>query len=664
MAKVKESKEVEKLKKKNKRIKRALRVYRFRPLKNLFILFVGMILGVVFFFGGIGAVLMYVPLNTFVGDNRELLSEEIANQSIVDVFMNLSKYGIDDMPIARDVVLDLVDTADLDKFISFDKEKFTALQFSYDDDRTFLTELQGCITVIASLNSLGVTEMLGDLANVSIFKEYKLIESENDMPTLDENGNISKDGEEFVSNPKLYYYQVEEEGAVVYKRAFDDQGQRLCGAEDQLYFPNVAEIPLLETTHVLSDSMSIIEINELLSVFGAGDAFNDSFLGGILEGKKIGDMSNIKQSDFLVKDILGEKTESNQKMYDILITGAEPYDIDGDGIADAVTYDNLNLEHVKNCNVDNVYLSSVMPKTSDNQKLYDILLDVSKEGDPEVTEETLSIKHLTSFNIDNLHLNNVITKTGDNQKLFDILTDVTGKNEDELTLKDLENFNVDKLHLSKVMPTPNEKLKSILVDAFKTTYSENTYENIKLEDLSGDAFSFDNIKLKTVIGSTSSNPIIATLINNNSSIGTISSDIDNLSLFDVYGHECFIKYDKNVHSKLLRYDQVTDGQGKITGYQQADQGYYVIDPTAGVWLLLCFDSSDMITTGEDHVGRYNTYTVADETMSHLNDHTGEHSVSKKITNASIRQLVDVGILESANPALYKYSLQEALKPLA
>lgn len=654
MAKVKESKEVEELKKKNKRIKRALRVYRFRPLKNLFTLFVGMILGVVFFFGGIGAVLMYVPLNTFVGDNQELLSEEIANQSIVDVFMNLSKYGIDDMPIARDVVLDLVDTSDLDKFISFDKEKFTALQFSYDDDRTFLTELQGCITVIASLNSLGVTEMLGDLANVSIFKEYKLIESENDMPTLDENGNISKDGEEFVSNPKLYYYQVEEEGAVVYKRAFDDQGQRLCGAEDQLYFPNVAEIPLLETTHVLSDSMSIIEINELLSVFGAGDAFNDSFLGGILEGKKIGDMSNIKQSDFLVKDILGEKTESNQKMYDILITGAEPYDIDGDGIVDAVTYDNLNLEHIKNCNVDNVYLSSVMPKTSDNQKLYDILLDVSKEGDPDVTEETLSIKHLTSFNIDNLHLNKVITKTEENKKLFNILTEATDKTEEQLTLADLENFNVDKLHLRVVMESPNDKLQSILVDAF-----DKEYEDITLNDLSGEDFSFNNIQLKTIIGETSDNPIIQTLIKNGSSIGSISNDIDSLRLYDVYGSKCFTKYDETKHSGALRYKEIKDTNGNLAKYQQDDNGSLVIDNSSGIWLLLCFDSSNMIESGE-HKGRFTTYTISNTTMNNLQQGSGSGSISEKFTNATIRQLMDAGIVSGANELLYSLSLQAAL----
>ena len=658
----KEKDMVKELKKKNKRIKKALRSYRCRFLKNLIIWLMGVFCLPVFLFGGVGAVLKFVPLITFTGGNQELLSPELSQESVIDAIMSLNKYGVDDMPVVRDAFLNLVETSGLDKFIAFDQEKFTALKFSYTDDRTFASELKSCVTVVASLNSLGVSSMIGDLANVSVFKEYKAITLESDKPNLDAEGNIAKDGENFLSSPELYYYQASQDGEVVYKRAFDDQGVRQCGLEDQLYFPNIADIPVLNATQVMTETMAIVEINELLSVFGAGETFNDSFLGGILEGKRIGDLSEIKTSDFLLKDILGEKTADNEKFYDILITGATPYDIDGDGVIDEVTYDNLNLEHVKSCNVDNITLSSVMPITTDNEKLYDILVDVSLESDPTVTKETLAMSHLTSFNIDNLHLNKVIEKTSDNQKLFDILTDATGKTEENLILSDLSNFNVDNLHLSKVMPDPNEKLKAILVDAFVGTYPDNTYENIKLSDLSGSAFSFDNIKLATVIGESSSNPIIATLVENDARIGTISSDIDNLSLYDIYGHECFIPYNESLHSGMLRYNEIKDLDGNVTGYTQDDNGAFVIDKTCGVWLLLCFDGSDMY--GKDDVnnsGRFKTYTISDEKMCHLQEHVGEeHSISNRVTNATIRQLIDIGILSGADDHLYHLSLQDAL----
>ena len=267
----------------------------------------------VFLFGGVGAVLKFVPLNTFTGGNQELLSPELSQESVIDAIMSLNKYGVDDMPVVRDAFLNLVETSGLDKFIAFDQEKFTALKFSYTDDRTFASELKSCVTVVASLNSLGVSSMIGDLANVSVFKEYKAITLESDKPNLDAEGNIAKDGENFLSSPELYYYQASQDGEVVYKRAFDDQGVRQCGLEDQLYFPNIADIPVLNATQVMTETMAIVEINELLSVFGAGETFNDSFLGGILEGKRIGDLSEIKTSDFLLKDILGEKTADNEK---------------------------------------------------------------------------------------------------------------------------------------------------------------------------------------------------------------------------------------------------------------------------------------------------------------------------------------------------------------
>jgi hypothetical protein len=216
------------------------------------------------------------------------------------------------------------------------------------------------------------------------------------------------------------------------------------------------------------------------------------------------------------------------------------------------------------------------------------------------------------------------------------------------------------------MPNPNAKLQSILVDAFVGTYPTDTYENIKLSDLSGSAFSFNNIKLSTVIGESSSNPIINTLINNGSSIGSISTDIDALKLYDVYGKNCFVPYDSSLHAGMLRYNQIKDTNGKVVKYYQNDNGAFVLSSTSGIWSLLCFDydyENDVIADGE-HEGRLSVCTVSNLTIKDLQQSNNSNSVSQKITNATIRQLVDAGILENANPLLYRVSLQTALKPIS
>jgi hypothetical protein len=66
----------------------------------------------------------------------------------------------------------------------------------------------------------------------------------------------------------------------------------------------------------------------------------------------------------------------------------------------------------------------------------------------------------------------------------------------------------------------------------------------------------------------------------------------------------------------------------------------------------------------DHKGRLSVCTVSNLTIKDLQQSNNSNSVSQKITNATIRQLVDAGILENANPLLYSLSLQTALKPMS
>ncbi len=740
-----------KLSKEEKRNKKALRSYRGRFFKNLLIWFIGLITMPALIAGGVYIGIGVLPLSTYTGGTQNAyVSEEVSKKNLLEVIKSFNQYGVADFPVITNLVDSLVNGAGLGEYIEIDQEKLKTVKFSYEDGSTdFMTEFQACIKVTATLNSVGGTSLLGDFGKLSAFSEWEKVK-DADNPQTDDSGNIKKDGETFLSNPKMYYYDTAEASgvsgysasSVQYARAFDDAGVRIAPVGVKLYFPNLSEIPVLEAFDVIGESFGRLKVTELLEMSGS-TVEEDSFIDKILGGKSISDVGEINPDEIMLVDVL-EKTDDNKKLYDILCAAT--------GVA---TSDELNIGNLKDIDIDSVLVEKVLDPTvgsnadtielivnsineknagvadwidigtapdserkltigdissfdtnyiklsevldtTENATTYSLLCEAINAkkgytGDAVLTAETLTINDLSDFDTDYVKLSSVMTPSTDlenilidatgkeydniyvtdlsnftaddinlvtvmktpDEHLKDILEDVYNKEYAEITVSDLSSFEMDDLHLYKVLSEPNDKLKEILVEACGTaSYNDITVSMLNnTEDNTEGSFNINDIHLGTVIDKDSiDNPILKALLEKNPKISGIGLAMDTLKLYDVYGANCFYKS-----------ETVPDGYGdksrysynKDTGVYTLDManGDYYISDTAGIWLLICFNAS-----GLDAEGRAESYTSSNSTVGDL-----ENNVSSSITHASVRQLIDAGILSSANSTLWQYSLEEALR---
>ena len=84
--------EERKERKKERRIKKALRSYRCRFLKNFLIWLTGVFSSVIVFGLALVIGLNFVSVSTLTGDKTdEYVSSELANQSVLELIMNIDK---------------------------------------------------------------------------------------------------------------------------------------------------------------------------------------------------------------------------------------------------------------------------------------------------------------------------------------------------------------------------------------------------------------------------------------------------------------------------------------------------------------------------------------------------------------------------------------------
>jgi predicted transcriptional regulator len=90
-----------------------------------------------------------------------------------------------------------------------------------------------------------------------------------------------------------------------------------------------------------------------------------------------------------------------------------------------------------------------------------------------------------------------------------------------------------------------------------------------------------------------------------------------------------------------------------------DKAKYYINNQAGVWLLLCFDSGEIDKTMlSETYGMAKTYTQNDLTIKDL---ANGASLGSKFMNATIKQLVDAGLLQApSNNVILAMSISDAL----
>ena len=459
MAKVKYTKEEIKQKRKEQKQKEALRCYRLRPLKNFFIWLTGFVSAFVILITGIFVGVKFIPISTYVGDTGKVVSKDISSKSILDAIMGVQTYDMSDFPFVADALVNFLDNTKIDNkklsdIVQVDKEKILSLKFN----DSFATEIQSCIKVVATLDSLGALGALKtatgiDISTLDIFNAEQKVSAEQ-MPDLEADGSIKKQEGKLLSNPHLYYYKTPSNE---FFRAFDNDGKKVEGAQGDLYYPNLAKIPLLEMTQVMSESFGRVSINSLLALAGGGSDIQNSLLGNILDGKTISDLEKISQKDILFVKILpyrnAEEGIDNSQMYKIIlqacgndISGLDDAEIEA--LASGLNIDSFNdLDFygipIKSFGLDDSTLKILFDAVngkiqSDNEKL-----KPGEEAKPLLTNlSDLTIEKLTSIDPNYITLTSVIpyknaTENIDNSELYKIIlqacgNDIAGKNDAEI----------------------------------------------------------------------------------------------------------------------------------------------------------------------------------------------------------------------------------------
>ncbi|MBQ3116672.1 MAG: hypothetical protein IJC07_06565 [Clostridia bacterium] len=482
-----------------RRIKKALRCYRLRPLKNFFMWLSGVLTSFAILLGAIFVGIKIVPVKTYVGEDvNNYVSDKIANKSILDVLLDIDEYELTDVPAAADLVLGLVDELGLSAYIELDEEKVKALQLTYDDpNKTFMSEFQACIKVVATMDSVGLTEMLGDMASLSAFSEWKQVGAGE--ITFDSNGNIAKDGEgNLYQNPAQYYYLPKDVGPGVapfavqepdpendkhYQRAFDDEGNKLYHEGATLYYAKLSAITIVDALDLIDESFGRIEITELLNVGGA-DVADGDMIYELLEGKKISEVGDIGPESIYVYNILGGEKDGD--MYKILSSAL------GGKAVEEISFADFTSEDFK---IDSITLATFLGEYSDENVMHKIL-DNAVEGK---AYEQVTIEDLSSgLEIEGIPLNTIL---GDASDLYDILIDCV----DDDDVVDADDLTIG--HLSGGLTFDGIKIEKFLGEYD----AENVLHKI-LCDVTGDAFgditisgltsieNFDGVKLVSVLG--------------------------------------------------------------------------------------------------------------------------------------------------------------------
>lgn len=604
-----------------KKTKRALRSYRCRPLKNFLWWFTGIICGIIFFVSGLVAGVMLIPINTFTGGNNEgIVSDELADSTLFDIVLNINDYSFGDLPILENALKEITE-GEAGKYIQIDFDKLNSISFG----GSVAEEVKDCIKIVATIEGTIGTEALGDFGKLSIFTEWEEVQ-----------GNIDTSAETF--NSKLYYY-VDNNSR--YIRAYDDNKNKVAPSGADIYYAALAKVPMLDAFDLIDERVGGIFINELFEKLGGAQFSEDSLIADIFEGKKIREIGDITADSILVSSVLGgDSTGDIAKILEEAL-GGKPYG----------TITLGDLSNVKEgFSLDNIKLSTVVNQDEIGD-LINILNDVfhADQVDGKKFEE-LTIGDLASLNFENVHISTVLPSGQDNIVLVEILEDEFKKPYSEIVLTDLNNFNIGALHLYKVIP--EEKIDSNLKQIICDMTGVNNYKDIFVTDLheEDNVSILDKIKLSSVLTNTNGNVILDQLIKDNATVGGLGSAIDNLKLCDVYGDNVFKPIGGgSVPSGAIRFNK------SGSTYTMATNGEYYLSSDAGMWLFICYDAGSI-----DENGRAISYAENKTTLKDLQNSTS--IISNSFAKATIRQLVDAGIVKKADEKIMTLTLDKVLNP--
>lgn len=298
-----------------RRIKRNARIARGRFFKNLFIWF----LGILFVPFALAVAAFVVPVGTFTGNSGEVVSEDLGKRSVFELIKfvsgNPGDIGFSDFPIIAKSFDDLTNTdigdgKKIGDIVSIDTEKLNTIKFNSEN---IAEEIQSCIEVVATLESLGGTELLGDFGQLSVFTE------EETAGTVAEIMSRNEDAE----TRKQYYYKTSEG---TYIRAFDADGNVVAGlnGSETLFFPPLVKVKISEFVEIFGMSFGRTKVSSLLDVFDANNETLISILGVETRVKDLStfDVNGVKLNTILEGvDVSENNVLAALKEKDVIIGG-------------------------------------------------------------------------------------------------------------------------------------------------------------------------------------------------------------------------------------------------------------------------------------------------------------------------------------------------------
>ncbi len=539
MARKKFSKEEKKQMRKEQRQKDALRSYRCRGFKNFLFWLTGVLTSVVLIISALFIGVAVVPVRVYLGDNADgIVSDDVSSKSLLNAIMKANTYDMTDFPVVTDALYDL--SENFKQYVEIDIEKIKTLKF----DENFATELQSCIKIVATLESVGGADMIGDIGKLGVFSEWDEVEDEN-LPNTDTEGNIAKDATsgELLSNPKLYYYKKTDSLSLMsaktyssdgeWVRAFDDNGKRVPESIGQtLYYANLSCVPVLDLVDLIDESLGRLKLTDLLTNLGGAELGDTALIGNILGDKTIAQIGEITAEDISLTAILpyNNGETDNSGLYKILlqVCGAEIDDWDDDEAVQSAA-ESLNINSFSNLSFENLSLTAFLPykdtdKNVDNSELYKMLLqicgkDITNLSDAEI--ETLAgdlnISSFNNLSIENLSLTTFLPyKDGevDNSQIYKVLLQLCGNDlnglsdadiealANDLGIDDFNDLSFETISLSTLLPYEgNEDLYKVLLQLCKIEFTDSNIEE-KVKEITVNSFnniSFENVSLSTLL---------------------------------------------------------------------------------------------------------------------------------------------------------------------
>ncbi len=634
--------------------------------------FLGMLTGAIVITGAEAITLAVMPSKTYLnGFGTQVVTDKIGNKGVIDIYNHMNEFVVDDVPAIKKMLDDFLASGGMGDLIAIDYEKIRNVKLVELNQASQI--LKSAITVTATIKSMNVDT--GKFGSLKIFKEWTPW-----APTA----------KEIAEAPQLYYFK---DSTGKYVRAFDNSGNRVaeCPADAQLYRASLSEVPVDQLFKCLTPRLNECTYKEFAINLMGGDEskLKDNIIYKLVGDKYLKDLNDVKADDFKLLDVLPKTTE-NQKMYDLLtditkkseeeltVGDLKKINMDDAHLVKFVPYSgneqlydvlidmtgktgsgtkqelasSITLGELDGASMDGVKLTSIVSKTGDNAKMYNLLEDLTGKASTAIV-----LNDLKTINTDNAHLTSVIEKSTANEKMFNLLEDLTGKGSDDIVLNDLKTINTDNAHLSTLIPIAgNEKLYNVLCDLSGKTNPTD----VTLGSVSGG--NIDNVKLSSLLGTTSSdNAVLNALLKDDSvTMGNLASKIDALKINQIFGEEVFIpgtsasprartdKYELNATTGVYTYNATLPDDGENT---------YYISATAGVWLLMAYNASNIVPT----IGRADTFTPSPVTFSTLTHNPD--TVSTSIGNATIYQLESAKVISTSSLPDKSITLSEALGAL-